>query len=94
VEVACFFEQYAVYKFGKKVGVIVPKESACLPGIDPLSIQANHMNMCKFEDEDREGFRAVSQRVNQWIEGLEKRKLDGDSKAKVSVISVVAWFGD
>lgn len=57
VEVACFFEQYAMYKAGKKIGTIVPKESACLPGIDPLSIQANHVDMCKFEDEDREGYK-------------------------------------
>jgi len=86
VEVACFFEQYAVYKGGKKVGVIVPKESACLPGIDALSIQANHSDMCKFEDGDREGFRAVSQRVKQWIDGLEKRKAAGDSKEKVKLL--------
>ncbi|KAF1963909.1 hypothetical protein BU23DRAFT_494935, partial [Bimuria novae-zelandiae CBS 107.79] len=42
VEIVCFFEQYAMYKGGKNIGVIVPKESACLPGVDPQLIQANH----------------------------------------------------
>ena len=73
VEVACFFEQYAMYKLGKKIGTIVPKESACLPGIDPQSIQANHIDMCKFEDEDREGYKNISQRLSQWISDLDRR---------------------
>jgi protein SERAC1 len=66
IEVACFFEQYAVYKAGKKVGIIVPKESASLPGINSQSIQDNHVDMCKFADDDREGYKNVSQRLSQW----------------------------
>lgn len=54
-----------MYKAGKKIGIIVPKESACLPGIDPQSIQANHVGMCKFEDKDREGYKNISQRLSQ-----------------------------
>ena len=73
VEVACFFEQYAMYKAGKKIGIIVPKESACLPGIDPQSIQANHVGMCKFEDEDREGYKNISQRLSQWVSDLDRQ---------------------
>ena len=72
VEVACFFEQYAMYE-GGTMGFIVPKESACLPGIDPQSIQANHVDMCKFEDEDREGYKRVSQKLVQWISDLDSR---------------------
>ena len=74
VEVACFFEQYAMYKAGKKIGIIVPKESACLPGIDPQSIQANHVGMCKFEDEDREGYKNISQRLSQWVSDLDRQR--------------------
>lgn len=73
LEVACFFEEYAMYKLGVKIGVIVPKESACLPGIDPQSIQANHVDMCKFEDEDREGYKRISQKLSQWISDLDNR---------------------
>lgn len=50
VEVACFFEEYFMYKAGAKIGVIVPKKSASFAGIDSQSIQANHVDMCKFED--------------------------------------------
>lgn len=64
LEVACFFEEYAMYKMGAKIGVIVPKESACLPDIDLQSIHANHVDMCKFEDEDREGYKRISQKLN------------------------------
>ncbi|KAG7408799.1 hypothetical protein Forpe1208_v012080 [Fusarium oxysporum f. sp. rapae] len=78
VEVACFFEQYAMYKAGKKIGTIVPKESARLPGIDPQAIQADHIGMCKFEDEDREGYRNISQRLSQWVSDLD-RKLSGST---------------
>ncbi|KAJ4367081.1 hypothetical protein N0V83_007611 [Neocucurbitaria cava] len=72
IEVACFFEQYAMYKAKKKIGHIVPKGSACLPGIDPQSIQANHREMVQFEDEDREGYKSICHRLNQWISNLDK----------------------
>ncbi|KAI9763799.1 MAG: hypothetical protein M1839_006309 [Geoglossum umbratile] len=83
VEVACFFEQYAMYKAGKKIGIIVPKESACLPGVDPQSIQANHVDMCKFEDEDREGYKNISQRLSQWVSDLDRRRVDSATKSQV-----------
>lgn len=84
VEVACFFEQYAMYKSGKKIGVIVPKESACLPGIDPQSIQANHVDMCRFEDEDREGYKSVSQRLSQWVSDLDRQPQGSATNGQVS----------
>lgn len=83
VEVACFFEQYATYKAVKKIGVIVPKESACLPGIDPQSIQANHVDMCKFEDEDREGYKSISQRLSQWVLDLDRQREGSAAKNQV-----------
>ena len=73
VEVACFFEECAMHKGKTKIGVIVPRESACLPGIDPQSIEANHVSMCKFEDEDREGYKRISQKLSQWISNLDSR---------------------
>ncbi|KAF2726427.1 putative ribonuclease p/mrp subunit [Polyplosphaeria fusca] len=85
IEVACFFEQYAMYKAGKKVGTIVPKESASLPGIDPQSIQANHVDMCKFEDEDREGYKNISQRLNKWISDLDRSKTSAGASQGHSV---------
>lgn len=49
------------------------KESACLPGIDPQSIQAKHVDMYKFEDEDREGYKRISHKLSQWISDLDSR---------------------
>lgn len=89
VEVACFFEQYAMYKAGKKIGIIVPKESTCLPGIDPLSIQANHVGMCRFEDEDREGCRNISQRLSQWVSDLD-RQHKGSAANQVRLTSYIS----
>lgn len=83
VEVACFFEQYAMYKAGKKIGTIVPKESACLPGIDPQAIQANHVDMCKFEDEDREGYRNISQRLSQWVSDPDRKPIGSAAENQV-----------
>jgi hypothetical protein len=60
MEVACFFERYALYPRGKKTFVVL-EESASLPGIDAQPIQANHETMCQFEDEDREGYKSISQ---------------------------------
>ena len=83
VEVACFFEQYAMYKAWEKIGIIVLKESACLPGIDPQSIQANHVDMCKFEDEDREGYKNISQQLSQWVSDLDRRREGSATKSQV-----------
>ena len=83
VEVACFFEEYSMYKAGVKIGVIVPKDSASLPGIDPQSIQANHVDMCKFEDEDREGYKQISQKLSQWISELEGRSKGSEEDGQV-----------
>lgn len=86
VEIACFFEQYAIYKAGKRIGVIVPKESACLPGVDPQSIQANHVDMCKFEDEDREGYKNISQRLSLWIADLDRQRTGSAAKSNVRLL--------
>jgi hypothetical protein len=85
MEVACFFEEYAMYKATKKLGVIVPKESACLPGIDPQLIQANHVDMCRFEDEDREGYKRISQKLSQWILDFESRSKGSGEDSQVSI---------
>jgi hypothetical protein len=90
VEIACFFEQYAMYKGGKKIGIIVPKESACLPGVDPQSIQANHVDMCKFEDEDREGYKNISQRLSQWISDLDRQCKGAATESNVRLLPYIS----
>lgn len=72
LQIACFFESLPV------MGTfVVSKESATWLGVDPLSIDANHMNMCRFDDPNREGFQKVSGKLLQWIEEYEKNKTAG-----------------
>jgi hypothetical protein len=62
---------------------IVPKESASLPGVDAQSIQAHHTDMCKFEDEDREGYKSISQKLSQWISEFAHRQQKSESDNRV-----------
>lgn len=83
VEEACFFEGCAMHKGKTKIGVIVPRELACLPGIDPQPIEANHVSMCKFEDEDKEGYKRISQKLSQWISNLDSRFQGSEENSRV-----------
>lgn len=83
LEVACFFEEYPM-KIGGKKFHIVPKESACLKGIDPQSIPAHHTDMCKFEDEYRNGFKCITDQLNRWIDALKTRSVEGAASSEVS----------
>ncbi|KAH8704539.1 Alpha/Beta hydrolase protein [Phaeosphaeriaceae sp. PMI808] len=51
IKVTCFFEQYTMYKARKKIGIIIPKELA-----------SNYVDIYKFKDEDREGYKNILQR--------------------------------
>lgn len=73
LQIACFFEGIPVVRNT----LVVPKESATWLGVDPLSIDANHMNMCRFDDPNREGFQKVSGKLVQWIEEYEANKNAG-----------------
>jgi protein SERAC1 len=84
VEIACFFEQYPMSVAGKNIGLIVPKDSATLPGIDPLSISANHVDLCRFEDEDRNGYISISNILSQWIRGLDARSAQDERNVRVT----------
>ncbi|CAG8956091.1 hypothetical protein HYFRA_00011875 [Hymenoscyphus fraxineus] len=74
IEVATFFEEYPVRKLGKKTMTIVPKESASIFGFDLQSIAANHMDMTKFEGSYVPGYIDVSNKLKQWIKGLDMSK--------------------
>lgn len=73
LQIACFFEGIPVVRNT----LVVPKDSATWLGVDPLSIDANHMNMCRFDDPNREGFQKVSGKLVQWIEEYEANKNAG-----------------
>jgi hypothetical protein len=70
MRVACFFEEYPTYVMKKSIGMVVPKSSATLSGIDPIPIAASHSGMCKFADEHRNGYKNISETLSQWIREL------------------------
>jgi len=76
IHVACYFETnptYALDKGKKKmvhVGVIVEKESATLPPIEPIPISATHERMCKFAGDWVSGYEAVSGRLARLIKDM------------------------
>ncbi|CAG8982619.1 hypothetical protein HYALB_00008111 [Hymenoscyphus albidus] len=74
IEVATFFEEYPVRKLGKKTMTIVPKESASIFGFDLQSIAAYHMDMTKLEGSYVPGYIDVSNKLKQWIKGLDMSK--------------------
>lgn len=73
IEVACFFEDESLYNIrGRKIGKIVPKESASWLGVDALSISQDHIAMCKFRDEDSADYKNVVGKLSQWIKEIGK----------------------
>ncbi|OKP11536.1 Protein SERAC1 [Penicillium subrubescens] len=73
LEVACFFEDESLYNImGKKIGKVVPKESASWLGVDALSISQDHIAMCKFRDEDSADYKNVVGKLCQWIKDIGK----------------------
>lgn len=57
---------------GRKIGKIVPKESASWLGVDALSISQDHIAMCKFRDEDSADYKNVVGKLCQWIKDIGK----------------------
>ncbi|KAI9765525.1 MAG: hypothetical protein M1840_007351 [Geoglossum simile] len=66
IEVVCFFEELP----SKVIGMIVPEESACLPGYEALSIHADHSSMSKFANRTDPGYGRVSSVLARWSREL------------------------
>lgn len=73
LEVACFFEEYPM---SKTLGFVVPKENATWLGTEPLSIQANHVNMARFETQHGTDYKNVVGKLKGWITDIEKNKAE------------------
>lgn len=73
LEVACFFEERPM---SKRQGFVVPRESATWLGTEPLSIQANHVNMAKFETNHGTDYKMVVGKLKNWIRDIEKNKAE------------------
>ena len=77
LEVACYFEERSLWQGKVKIGIIVPKESASWLGIDAISIPKDHIEMCKFDDEDASDYKSVAGKLRQWIANIDKPREPG-----------------
>ncbi|KAJ4287135.1 hypothetical protein N0V88_007757 [Collariella sp. IMI 366227] len=67
IEISCFYEELPL----QGVGLVVPQDSAILPGYIPIGIHSNHSDMTKFTSTDDPGFVAVSGELRRWIRDIE-----------------------
>ncbi|KAH9239562.1 hypothetical protein K456DRAFT_951639 [Colletotrichum gloeosporioides 23] len=62
LEITCFFEELPL----RGIGLVVPKDSAQLPGHNSLSIHADHSSMVKFSSAEENGFQLVVGELKRW----------------------------
>ncbi|KAK3680817.1 Alpha/Beta hydrolase protein [Podospora appendiculata] len=67
IEISCFYEELPLLG----VGLVVPQDSAILPGYIPIGIHSNHMDMTKFTSTDDPGFVAVCGELRRWIRDID-----------------------
>ncbi|OKO90002.1 hypothetical protein PENSUB_13543 [Penicillium subrubescens] len=91
IEVTCFYEELPVLGFG----LVVPQDSAILPGYIPIGIHSNHMDMTKFANVDDPGFVAVCGELRRWIRGTNAHKKRQTNPSLVEQPSLAAGqYGD
>ena len=65
LQVGCFSEGRQVEKSNEDF--IVPKDSATFGDIEPIVINANHLNMCKYRNAQDQGFADVTSMIKSMI---------------------------
>ncbi|KAF4465147.1 hypothetical protein FALBO_8007 [Fusarium albosuccineum] len=68
IEITCFYEELPM----KKLGIIVPKHSAILPGYSSVGIHKNHAEITKFASPDEPGFVAVCGELKRWVKKIQQ----------------------
>ncbi|WAO93126.1 DUF676 domain-containing protein [Fusarium falciforme] len=69
IEITCFYEELPM----KRIGVVVPKHSATLPGYISIGIHSNHAQMTKFGSRAEPGFVAVCGELKRWVKKIEQQ---------------------
>ncbi|OGE46779.1 hypothetical protein PENARI_c112G04431 [Penicillium arizonense] len=90
IEVTCFYEELPVVG----VGLVVPQDSAILPGYVPIGIHSNHMNMARFANVDDPGFVAVCGELRRWIRDAEGNKRRHENSSQVEQPGIANQYGD
>lgn len=68
IDITCFYEELPT----KRLGLIVPKHSAILPGYTAIAIHRNHAEMTKFSSSDEPGFQYVSGELKRWMKRIQQ----------------------
>ncbi len=58
----------------------VPEYSACIDGyyVEKDKIEANHMEMCKFDDSDDIGYKRVAGFISEFVNSTFEKKAKGE----------------
>lgn len=71
IEVTCFCEERRTKILGLAgLETVVSRESASLSGYETLSIPANHLKMCRFEESEEIGYQRVAGVLLRWTKNL------------------------
>lgn len=69
--------------------MIVQKDDASYPGIgEVLPIRANHVDICKFDDADDEGYKQVKSKIKQFAEIISE---SGEVKNVSFFVNLSLW---
>ncbi|KAJ2981238.1 hypothetical protein NUW58_g6735 [Xylaria curta] len=71
IEISCFYEELPL----QGVGLVVPQDSAIIPGYIPIGIHSNHMDMGKFATADDPGFVSIYGELRRWVREMGKTGL-------------------
>ncbi|KAL2851263.1 ankyrin repeat-containing domain protein [Aspergillus pseudodeflectus] len=66
VAITCFYEDLPY----QTIGVVVPHQSAILPGYANYSIHANHQEMTRFATREDSGYTKIFGELKRWIDSL------------------------
>ncbi|KAM0425245.1 hypothetical protein ACHAPT_009562 [Fusarium lateritium] len=69
IDITCFYEELPM----KRIGVVVPKHSATLPGYISIGIHSNHAQMTKFASPTEPGFVAICGELKRWAKKIEQQ---------------------
>ncbi|TRX94521.1 hypothetical protein FHL15_004676 [Xylaria flabelliformis] len=59
IKISCFYEELPLE-------VVVPQDSAIIPGYNSIGIHSNHMDMCRFGTADDPGFKSIYGELRRW----------------------------
>ncbi|KAE8366417.1 Alpha/Beta hydrolase protein [Aspergillus caelatus] len=70
IKITCFYEEMPLHA----IGLVVPQDSAILPGYIPIGIHSDHMGMTKFASAEDPGFIAVCSELKRWTKEADKAR--------------------